>query len=131
MTSRRKVLISFALASLPFTSLLLKKRQSEIETTEPEVNKDVVLTMRMHGVSLGDDNTIYSYLSMEDYNKGIVKDSITADSGEAVCFTGLQPGSVVDSTHGFYAWATVNEKTPDGKNLLASVISMRDFRHGA
>ena len=59
-------------------------------------------TGKVQGVSLAPGNTIQTYLSGDDFNQGRVLHREFMRFGEPICFTGLQNGSIITSTGGFY-----------------------------
>lgn len=57
---------------------------------------------KVQGCSLGDGNVVECYLTGEDFNSGNVLYREFMSLGEPICFTGLQDGSIISSTQGFY-----------------------------
>lgn len=60
---------------------------------------------KVQGVSLGDGNVIECYLTGTDFNSGNVLYREFMALGEPICFTGLQDGSIITSTQGFYGFS--------------------------
>lgn len=83
-------------------------------------------TGKVQGCSLGDGNVIEVYLTGEDFSNGIVLYREFMSLGEPICFTGLQDGSIITSTQGFYGVSEAidgNAETPMG--LLSYGLSFK------
>lgn len=60
---------------------------------------------KVQGCSLGNGNVIECYATGSDYNDGNVLYREFMSLGEPICFTGLQNGSIITSTQGFYGFS--------------------------
>ena len=60
---------------------------------------------KVQGVSLGNGNVIEVFASGSDYNNNIVQYREFTQLGEPICFTGIEKGSIITSTQGFYGFS--------------------------
>lgn len=60
---------------------------------------------KVQGVSLGEGNVIEVYIDGAAFNAGTVLYREFMAFGEPICFTGLQNGSIITSTQGFYGFS--------------------------
>lgn len=60
---------------------------------------------KVQGVSLGDGNVVEVFASGAEFNSGTVLYREFMALGEPICFTGLAPGAIITSTHGFYGFS--------------------------
>ena len=70
---------------------------------------------KVQGISLGSGNVVECYLTGDDFNNGNVLYREFMSLGESICFTGLQNGSIIVASEGFYGFTECvdgNDESP-------------------